>query len=376
MKKNIIKYLKTNKSFNISKFNEVDALVLSQLAYIDFFNYQEGFDFVNIRRYLTKEKMKTLVKSTYLPKKNIKFLNNLSKSDRFKKLEVGFIYNRLDETNVSQFTCMCYRIDKLYFVAYRGTDTSVIGLKEDFNMSLYDTLPGQDKALKYLTNISKFISDEDELYVGGHSKGGNFALFASIFAPISIQEKIKVVYNFDGPGYKNNIFLLNDFERISHKVKSYVPKDALIGVLLNHAPNKIIVKSSAIGGLFQHDPFAWIYKNDKFVTFNYRTLSSISFEVSITELLNTSDEYSKMQFINDLFELFEVAGVSNIMQFRKNFLIKSARIISKFETLDDNEKKIFRKFFKKFIFRYIRSFIINLFNIKKLRGKNHEKTSK
>ena len=63
------------------------------------------------------------------------------------------------------------------------------------------------------------------LYLGGHSKGGNLAMYAAIREQ-TIQPAITRVYNFDGPGFRPSFYERYDCTAILDRIHTYVPKDS------------------------------------------------------------------------------------------------------------------------------------------------------
>ena len=103
------------------------------------------------------------------------------------------------QSGETQFAAMTFTAKKQFtYVGFRGTDTSLAGWKENFNMAFADAVPAQHQALRYLEAIA--AKTTGPLYVGGHSKGGNLAEYAALKAAPEIQARIERVFIHDGPG--------------------------------------------------------------------------------------------------------------------------------------------------------------------------------
>lgn len=128
--------------------------------------------------------------------KDIEMAVKLANSKRFGNMKLMYYVDKYDENIETQFVITIIMEDNTAYIAYRGTDTSLVGWKEDFNMSFMDKVPAQVEALKYLEIVSSLINMP--LHIGGHSKGGNLAVYSSLYIDKSVQDRIIKVYNNDG----------------------------------------------------------------------------------------------------------------------------------------------------------------------------------
>ncbi len=178
-------------------------------------------------------------------------------SVRFGDIKVMSYREELDMDAQSQFAAVTYVInDELAHVTFRGTDSTLVGWKEDLNMMFNEVVPGQDKAREYLEHIAEVFPGR--IIVGGHSKGGNLAVYASATANASTQDRIDAVYSFDGPGFLSDILESDGYKRVEEKVHSFLPESSLFGMMLNYIKEYKVVKSTNPSiGLLQHDPYSW-----------------------------------------------------------------------------------------------------------------------
>ena len=169
--------------------------------------------------------------------------------------------NHIDPTNETQF-CACTFVlpNDTRYIAFRGTDLSLAGWKEDLNMS-FKTVPAQESAIKYVRRAAKACACP--LLLGGHSKGGHLALYAGAHVSPKTQARIQQVYSFDGPGVDEATLRSDGYTRISSRVVSYIPQSSVVGMLLCYHPLYWVVKSNTIG-LWQHDVLTWQLKNGEF----------------------------------------------------------------------------------------------------------------
>ena len=175
---NIKEYAQSEfRKFEESEFCEVDSLVLAQLSYMFFDKIVGSIDDkkrpVKIKDAYMLEHMPDMLNTVRLPEENKKLLCALSGNPRFRDIKMNWYVNEVDSNTEKQFSAVCFILDrKTAYVAFRGTDATFVGWKEDFNMAFMDKIPAQEQAVEYLNFVSKKLPRS--LIIGGHSKGGNF----------------------------------------------------------------------------------------------------------------------------------------------------------------------------------------------------------
>ena len=230
---NVTQYIKKHKDedFKTFKFTEVDSLILSLLPYINYTNIVPAF---KKKKILLKDVAKKLkenngkyrgifISNTY------KMLQLMAETKRYGDAQ---LYNYMNVVNNEmQFGALTIKLnDNSKFIAFAGTDTSIIGWEEDFKMAYLYPGASQKYAAVYL---NKAISLLDKcVRVGGHSKGGNLAISAVMNAKFYIRRKVKDIYNFDGPGFLKEQVLSSEYKKISNKIKFYLQLKALIEMIL------------------------------------------------------------------------------------------------------------------------------------------------
>lgn len=179
----------------------------------------------------------------------------LAASPRFRDMRMSECASVFDEEKNTQFAALSFSYkNKFAFVGFRGTDCSFTGWREDFDMAYMDRVPSQTGALRYLNAVARRLPKK--LYVGGHSKGGNLAVYAGAKCEEKTRRRIQRVYCLDAPGFRSGVF--SESERVAAVplIERYVPRESLIGMLMKHSSPYTVVKSSA-SGAWQHDPFTW-----------------------------------------------------------------------------------------------------------------------
>ena len=273
-------------TFANAPFNEVDNLLLSQIAYVDFDDIVKGPDecysitIGDAMRKLKKRYDEDSIKN--MPKLSREWLETfyaIASSKRFMNQHMSCYVKEIDAVRESQFAAIRIDIDdNSTYIAYSGTDTSVVGWKENFNMTFLEATPGQKKATKYLETVT------ENLYriirVGGHSKGGNLAVYAAMHARSEVRDKITCIYNNDGPGFTKKMILKEAYKEILPRIHTFVPQSSVIGMLLMHEENIEIIKSSNVG-LMQHDAVSWGVMGDSFLKVDNREKSMVKIDKTL-----------------------------------------------------------------------------------------------
>ena len=299
-------------SFAEDPFNEVDNLVLAMLSYTDFDGIlDDSFKTVSLniadRRYFEKHPRKLAKKSIFHFERAPLLMDSMLKGNRYRETELTKYVDIINSDKDMQMSAVTFLLsDGSAYVAFRGTDTTVAGWKEDFNMSYLPETEGQRSAVRYLNEVGAEISGP--IRVGGHSKGGNFAIYASAFCDREIQDRIITVYTNDGPGFRSEVMEREAYKRILPKVVSIIPETSIIGMMFTNNVGHLIVKSKGLG-LLQHDALLWVVEGNRFKQTKQSALGSF-INNSQKEWLNNLDDESREMFVNTLFSFFEATGMS------------------------------------------------------------------
>ena len=264
----ILEYAETEFSPLAEKpFTDVDSLLLSQFSYMNLSAFEDELKCENkieIRELLKAERFEKLMFHVRDTKSNMRLLYAMASSPRWRNIKIGNFVEKLCDQSEEQFAAITVYLDDDHACAvFRGTDATLVGWKEDFNMSFLSPVPSQKDAVRYIdTTVQR---SEGKLILGGHSKGGNLAVYASVFARPSVKKRIITVYNNDGPGFDSNFVKHPDYLAILPRIKSIVPYGSVVGMLLKHDGDYEVVKSSQ-SGLMQHDSMSWQVIGPEFET--------------------------------------------------------------------------------------------------------------
>ena len=290
----------------------VDALVLAYLSYMPFDGvvpdaFDEGVLLGDAARYMLDQGLSSscMIDSE---QDDCLLLGAIVESERFSSMRVAGYVNRFDEANEEQFSAVTFVPPSgPAFVAFRGTDSTVVGWKEDFNMSFSAEVPAQRAAAAYALRAARAI--RGDLILGGHSKGGNLAAYAALFG--GVQGRMRCVYNFDGPGFNETVTATPEFQKMDMRIHTYVPQSSLIGILLWHAEAFIVVKSDA-GGLFQHNPYTWQVMGGRFITVPERTKESRLAEETIKSWLSSLSAQERERVVDGIYSVLSVSDGRNV----------------------------------------------------------------
>lgn len=368
---NIIGYVETAMdTFAKRGFTAVDSLVLSKLAYVR----MDGIVPLPGKRprpIRLPELLKAeMYNSMFLDMRDradtLRFLCALAASPRFRNTHLCDYVSNTDPAAEKQFAAVTMLLeDGTAYVAYRGTDATLVGWKEDFNMAYISPVPSQEDAAAYLNGAAKRLPRRMQLRVGGHSKGGNLAVYAAINCDLAVQKRILGAYNHDGPGFKESIFSSLEFARIQERIHTTLPEESLVGMLLQQYDHYLVVESSQ-HGIMQHDPFTWNIDNDDFVYAGSISNGALIRNKSLNEWLATLSDEKRKRIIDVLFDVLESTKADTFNDLSDGWTKNAVAILSAVKNIDPEVKK--------FVFSTITELAkISMRNMLKRKGENPER---
>lgn len=257
---NILDYLawRGDLSFDRAPFCPVDGLILSVLSYVHFDGLapREAEESVPLsqaaERYLALSPER---RRRCRCGEDLALLRALANSPRFARLELCACADRFVPREETQFAALAVLLgDGSAYLAFRGTDGTLVGWKEDFNLSFMDVVPAQLEAAGYVQDFAAAFPGP--LHLGGHSKGGNLAVAGASLASVKVRDRIRSVWSFDGPGLNSYLLARPGYQELRTRIRSFVPRSSVVGLLLAHEEPHVVVDSDQ-QGLFQHDPYSW-----------------------------------------------------------------------------------------------------------------------
>ena len=311
-------YWRGDLSFDTEPFNEIDSVILSMICFLDFsgivpapgqsgsVSLREAMD--HMERVYSGDRRLGVI----LPDDILTMSHAAAEAPRYREARLFAFENRIDEVKEMQFAALSYRLsDGSLFVAYRGTDDTIVGWKEDFNMSFMSHVPAQERAAAYLNYVGGVHSGP--IRTGGHSKGGNLAIWAAVHSNAAVRSRILRAYSNDGPGFTREMLESQAYLSMRDRCITYVPQSSLVGMFMEHDENYRIIYS-AKSGLMQHDPFSWAVDRNRYEYLEARSAFGEHSDAAIRLWLSSMTHQERHQLVDDLFEVLESTGAKTLTE--------------------------------------------------------------
>ena len=330
--------------FSADPFNEVDNVLLSLFAYVDLEGVVEDGESVSIkeacRRYFTLHtREETASRDSYV--RLVPFLmEKAAGTRRYAETVLHHYVNIIDADVDEHMSAMTFDLeDGTGYVSYRGTDGSFVGWREDFNLAWMRQTSGQKHAADYLNRIGE-LSDRP-LRVGGHSKGGNFAVYASAFCDVSVRERILEADTNDGPGFIQEVAESKEMEEICPKIRSLVPDESLFGLMMYGIYGHEVIKSSA-RRVFQHDAQTWQVVGNRFERAEKGlTEASILLDKTLTGWVANVEPKQRKKFVDFIFDVLDTSGADTLAELHQNRIRNFAELIRAAHGMDKERRNQF-----------------------------------
>ena len=326
---------------SVSPFNEVDNVIFSYLSYIEFGNLLEnGDDFFDLKEqyehFCEKHSMEEIKTAGQFTERAPLLLKEMMEGDRFLDTKVGYYAVDFDKDQVKQFAALVFLLpDGTNYVSFRGTDKTITGWKEDFLMSCQSETAGAKEAVGYFNKVAKAL--EGEFILGGHSKGGNFAMYAAAFCESQHKERILKVYNNDGPGFRDEVIQSNEFQEMLPKILTVAPQSSIIGQLLSNPAEQRVIRSTA-KGILQHDAMTWEAEKDSLVSSELDELSEYT-KTTLGSWLESMDDETRESLCTTAFSLIESTKSETFIEFSGNLMKNMETIWKEMGKLPEDKKK-------------------------------------
>lgn len=350
-KDNILTYLKFRGDLDIKNypFNEVDALILSEMVYIRFDGIVPTLgenEEITIEE-AAKKYVKVTGKDVVFYERYEELLDAMANSQRFANMTLCNYVSTTDLKEQQQFGAIHINVSPfLTFIAFRGTDETLVGWREDCNMSYMMPVPSQLSAVNYVNQTATGIFKK--YWIGGHSKGGNLALYSSVFCEPRIQKKIVKINSFDGPGFNKKVIDEEAYIRVKDRISAFVPESSVVGMLMEHEEEYKVVKSNDVA-FMQHDGLSWEIDGTKFVTMESTDEFSNSISIIIKSWLEKIKPEERKIFVDALFDVFEAGGITEVYDFNNIDVHKGAALIKAVATLPPERRDVVGKLIKMLI---------------------------
>ena len=332
---NIMDYIswRGDLTFAQSPFNEVDNLILACFSYVNLdripaVTRQKG---IELKKLVKEFKKLHTIKELEADKSFIRLapfmMFEMAESVRFGNCVIRNYVNEIVTEEEQQFSAVEIVLDDgTSYISFRGTDDTIIGWKEDFNLST-GVVPAQERAVEYMERISDKASGM--LRVGGHSKGGNLAIYGSVMCK-SVHDKILEIYSNDGSGFSKEFQESPETAEMMPKIIRIIPEYSIIGTLLEHEKQPIIVASIS-RGLLQHDGFSWEVQGPGLVRRDSLNKTALRFIEILHKWIDGMDMEQKRLLIEDLFATLQASGYENLSEVQSGGLKSLAAMVKRLD---------------------------------------------
>lgn len=343
---NIMDYLywRGDLEFSLSPFNDIDNLILSEICYIDFNKRMNKYLSVETKRFqdvanelFLKQKKEDMVLGLIVPQSIVTLCDIAKDTNRFKNIFVSNYINQVNVKKSYQFSAMCFHIseDEIY-IALRGTDDTISGWQENLDMLCVFPVPAQVKAAEYVNHIAN-LYPQAKLIIGGHSKGGNLAIYSAIYCEDDIKDRIIKIYSNDGPGFTNGKVDINRFSLIKDKIIRIIPESSVIGMLLEVYSGTTKIVKSNVKGLRQHDGFSWEVDVNHFSEVQDITTNAKKLDEAITKMIEKLSEDERKELARNIYDFVIELNKETLIEASKD----SLRLIKYINKISKKSKRIF-----------------------------------
>ena len=281
--------------------------------------------------------MEELLAGYWYKEQNEELFRAAAASKRFSNMKFNYHENVVEEERDTQFSALTFFPDEVIcYVAYRGTDATIVGWKEDLNLALSEPTHSQELAVEYLNKVYSMV--KQELFVGGHSKGGNLASYAAMNCLAGTKKHLLRIYNHDGPGFRPEIFDKCDYASVKERMFKFIPKSSIVGVIMETCQNCEIIESRSVGAM-QHNSFNWRIEGDHFVRVEDRTTAKKLQDEALNEWILSLSQEQVHTFVDTLYEVISASGAEDMFEIGRDLKGSITRSYEAAKDLDENTKK-------------------------------------
>ena len=329
-------------TFAERSFNEVDNLLLAELSYLDFggivpADFAAAVPLSDAVAAFTKRTPHADM-GVLVPDKIPGLAQKMAASARFRDVLLSGYVCKLDEQTETQFAALCAALpDGTVYAAFRGTDDTIVGWKEDFNMGFLPIVPSQREAEDYLRAAAAAFPSQ-KLRAGGHSKGGNLAVYAAVWCGESVQDQLLAVYNNDGPGFHTSLLDRPEHQRIANRIQTILPESSVVGMLLEHEERYQVVRSNQVG-LMQHDGFSWQVLGTQFVHLSGLTEGGRIVDSALRDFVRGLDQEQRIRFVDALFEVLTCTNAETLTDLKDGGFRTAYSMLKTVRSLDPDTRQ-------------------------------------
>ena len=349
----------------VSPFNEVDALILAELSFVDFEGVvppPEVGRGVRLNEaaeaFFARHGGRDVDMGVLVPDGISQMLRKLMASPRFCGMTLNGYEALLDDEVEEQFSALTIDLGNgSIYISFRGTDDTIVGWKEDLNMSFLEEIPSQKQAVDYVARIARQYP-EKTLRIGGHSKGGNLAVYSAAKSSGDIQERIVAVHNNDGPGFIWDISKTPGHKRIAGRIHTVLPQTSVVGMLMEHEKHYQVVYST-YDGLYQHDGFSWQVKGTQFVHLDDFSREGKLVDEALSSWADSLNTKQREALAEALYSVFTATGAKTLSELNEEKLKSASAMLKTYKNLDRESRRMVSEMFKIFFRLGTKNFVLD-----------------
>jgi hypothetical protein len=352
---NILDYMdwRGDLSFLQDQFNMIDNLILSKISYIDFEDAVPSYPsskkvlFKNAVNHVFETHDKEKIVLGLIVPKSIITLTDLAKDKkRFGQIYVSNYVNIIEKKTKTQFSAMVFHLDEdTIYIAFRGTDVTLIGWQENIDMLYTCPVVSQNLAVEYVNKIADFFP-EANIYLGGHSKGGNLANFATIYARSDVQDRIIHCYTNDGQGMDKNYIDMEKYERVKRRIVRIIPELDVVGMFFDFFAGRTIIVKSNAKGFYQHDGFSWQINVTNFELAKELAPKARKMDKALTKIIREVPKEDKIVLGKNVYDFILASQLDTLLDCKK----ESIRLLKYLNKFSGRSKKLFLQLVSEFLF--------------------------
>ena len=332
-------------TFSQAPFCEVDNLIFSGIAYLDFqrivpasLSAAPVSFLAAMKKYVNRRKGELKNIGLLFSPESVALAVRAARSERFgSTYMIGYV-NRVSEEAGKQFSAVTFLIgEDICFVAFRGTDDTLVGWKESLSLSFASPVPSQKEAVKYLKGVAEAFPNR-RLFLGGHSKGGNLAVWAAVKCRPEVNARIELVYSNDSPGFSRDFIRGESYAVTKGRIRALVPVSSVVGMLFEHDDRYEVVQSTQTG-IFQHDPLSWEVLGGHFVHLEAISEESKRIDRTFKKWMSETGAEHKKQVIETMYHILS-ANARTLTELNAD----KTKIVKAWNSFDDETKRAILRF--------------------------------
>ena len=347
--------------FSVSPPNEVDNYIHCKIGTLDFTGIvPENELYVPLPQAVEAyfaaggaEKLGALSSPYIAP-----MVKRLPETVRFREVMLTGFRQVYDEKKTEQFSALTLRLPGgQHYVTFRGTDDTIVGWKEDLNMGFLEEIPSQKQAVEYVARVARQYSDKT-IRIGGHSKGGNLAVYSAAKSSGEIQERIVAVHNNDGPGFAWDISETPGHKRIASRIHTILPQTSVVGMLMEHEKRYQVVHST-YDGLYQHDGFSWQVLGTQFVHLDDFSREGKLVDETLSSWADSLNTQQREALADALYSVFTASGAKTLSELTEEKLKSAAAMLKTYKNLDRETRRMVTEAFMLFFKLGTKNFVLD-----------------